>query len=226
MPVSVLASPTTLPSTVPHVCWKLHRSQVTLGRITDHCSRLQGSKCADLFNWAPFKQFWLSRPDTKVSFTTFGDTRIGQEFFTLSRKTRTHQHLANVLWTNIWSESESESRACICICTAASEETKVRVDVGRRIQLLLNVFFAYRCERRKGLGAARAEILRRRWVHRRPRSWGKHKPLQQRFSNCGPRKFAGSLGTKRIAELYQTLNEWKMYPHMSVLKLPSLADLQ
>jgi hypothetical protein len=31
---------------------------------------------------------------------------------------------------------------------------------------------------------------------------------------------------KALQKLYQTLNEWKIHPYMSVLKLPSLVDLQ
>jgi hypothetical protein len=37
---------------------------------------------------------------------------------------------------------------------------------------------------------------------------------------------AGGFGRKALQKLYQTLKELKIYPHMSVLKLPLLVGLQ
>jgi hypothetical protein len=42
----------------------------------------------------------------------------------------------------------------------------------------------------------------------------------------GPRRSEGSFGTKIFAKFYQILNELKIHPYMSVLKLPLLAALQ
>jgi hypothetical protein len=50
--------------------------------------------------------------------------------------------------------------------------------------------------------------------------------ISQCFSNCGPRWFACDFGRKAVQKLYRTLNECKIHPYMSVLKLPSLVDLQ
>jgi hypothetical protein len=54
--------------------------------------------------------------------------------------------------------------------------------------------------------------------------------LMQYSSDCGPwlfdRRSAGGFERKALQELYQTLNERKIHPYMSVKKLPLLDNLQ